>query len=291
MVLRQVHGIDRDERADGLRQTDDLGHRRHRADGVRGRRARHELGPRRDRVGERVEVERHVVLADVGPPHGRAGVARREDPRPDVRVVVEPRHHDLVARPERAAERPREMEQHRRRVLSEHDLVRVAARDVRPGPACAASINASMSRLVANAPWVFDPPRRWPATASITVSGRLRAAGRVGPHEGPPVRAGPRERREPRGLGRPRRVMRSLPHGRAPRQIHVDRWPITMRFGLEHAASARVDEMSPRTLAEDAGFDGVWVFDHFKALYARSERPGLEGELLAASRARRRASG
>jgi probable F420-dependent oxidoreductase len=43
-------------------------------------------------------------------------------------------------------------------------------------------------------------------------------------------------------------------------------------------------------LAEDAGFDGVWVFDHFKALYADPKGPCLEGWTLLAGLARETSS-
>ncbi|HVL89199.1 MAG TPA: LLM class flavin-dependent oxidoreductase, partial [Actinomycetota bacterium] len=35
-------------------------------------------------------------------------------------------------------------------------------------------------------------------------------------------------------------------------------------------------------LAEDAGFDGAWVFDHFTALYGDPSGPCLEGWTLLA---------
>ena len=67
-----------------------------------------------------------------------------------------------------------------------------------------------------------------------------------------------------------------------------------MRFGLDISQHQLTwDEILSRArLAEDAGLDGVWVFDHFKALYAT--RKGLrskDGRSLPGSRARRRACG
>ena len=52
-----------------------------------------------------------------------------------------------------------------------------------------------------------------------------------------------------------------------------------MRFGLDVTQhQLEWDEIVFRAkLAEDAGFDGVWVFDHFKALYADPERPVPRG--------------
>ncbi|HEV8564573.1 MAG TPA: TIGR03560 family F420-dependent LLM class oxidoreductase [Actinomycetota bacterium] len=61
-----------------------------------------------------------------------------------------------------------------------------------------------------------------------------------------------------------------------------------MRFGLDIAQhQLTFDELIERArLAEDAGFDGVWVFDHFKALYADPKGPSLEAWTLLAGLAR-----
>lgn len=58
-----------------------------------------------------------------------------------------------------------------------------------------------------------------------------------------------------------------------------------MRFGLDVAQHQLTwDEILARTrFAEDAGFDGVWVFDHFSALYADPDGPCLEGWTLLAA--------
>ena len=57
-----------------------------------------------------------------------------------------------------------------------------------------------------------------------------------------------------------------------------------MRYGLDVTQHQLAwDEIVSRAhLAEDAGFDGVWVFDHFKALYADPKGPCLEGWTLLA---------
>ena len=51
-----------------------------------------------------------------------------------------------------------------------------------------------------------------------------------------------------------------------------------MRFGLDISQHQLTwDELVARAkLADDAGLDGVWVFDHFKALYADPRGPSLE---------------
>jgi F420-dependent oxidoreductase-like protein len=61
-----------------------------------------------------------------------------------------------------------------------------------------------------------------------------------------------------------------------------------MRFGLDIAQHQLTwDEIVARArLAEDAGLDGVWVFDHFTALYADPKGPCLEGWTLLAGLAR-----
>ncbi len=57
-----------------------------------------------------------------------------------------------------------------------------------------------------------------------------------------------------------------------------------MRWGLDIAQHhLRWDEIVERArLAEDAGFDGAWVFDHFKPLYGDPTGPCLEGWTLLA---------
>ncbi|MGH2729663.1 MAG: TIGR03560 family F420-dependent LLM class oxidoreductase [Actinomycetota bacterium] len=58
-----------------------------------------------------------------------------------------------------------------------------------------------------------------------------------------------------------------------------------MRFGLDISQHQQTwDEILERAhFAEDAGFDGVWVFDHYKPLYGDPNGPCMEGwSLLAA---------
>ena len=61
-----------------------------------------------------------------------------------------------------------------------------------------------------------------------------------------------------------------------------------MRFGLDIAQHQLTwDEILTRArLAEDAGFDGIWVFDHLKALYGDPKGPSMEGWTLLAGLAR-----
>ena len=58
-----------------------------------------------------------------------------------------------------------------------------------------------------------------------------------------------------------------------------------MRFGLDISQhQLEWSELLERaSFAEDAGFEGVWVFDHFKPLYGSSEGPTLEAWTLLAA--------
>ncbi len=61
-----------------------------------------------------------------------------------------------------------------------------------------------------------------------------------------------------------------------------------MRFGIDISQHQLTwDQLVSRArMAEDAGLDGVWVFDHFTALYADPMGPCLEGWTLLAGLAR-----
>lgn len=58
-----------------------------------------------------------------------------------------------------------------------------------------------------------------------------------------------------------------------------------MRFGLDVSQhQLTFDEIVDRVrLAEESGFDGAWVFDHFTPLYSDPEGPCLEGWTLLAA--------
>ncbi len=62
-----------------------------------------------------------------------------------------------------------------------------------------------------------------------------------------------------------------------------------MRFGLDVAQHQLTwEEIASRVrFAEEAGFEGAWVFDHFIALYADPDGPCLEGWTLLAALAAR----
>ena len=177
-VLRCVDAVERDERADRLRAGDQVGRRRDRAHGVRRERERDQPRPLGELGVERVDVERDVVRAHVDPPHGRARVAGRQDPRPDVRVVVQARHDDLVAGPQGPGERSRDVQQQARRVLAEHDLVTGRIPGSRRPPGAPGRSARRPRRSAGKAPCVFEAPARirsW--TAAITLSGACEPPG------------------------------------------------------------------------------------------------------------------
>ena len=61
-----------------------------------------------------------------------------------------------------------------------------------------------------------------------------------------------------------------------------------MRIGIDVSQHQLTwDELLARVrFAEEAGFDGAWVFDHFKPLYADPQGPCLEGWTLLAGLSR-----
>jgi F420-dependent oxidoreductase-like protein len=63
---------------------------------------------------------------------------------------------------------------------------------------------------------------------------------------------------------------------------------VEVRFGLDISQHQLTwDEILERArFAEDADLDGIWVFDHFKALYGDPKGPSLEGWTLLAGLAR-----
>ena len=75
------------------------------------------------------EVERAVLRVDLDSADDELVVAGELEPGCDVPVVVEPRHDDLVARPQLPAERPRQAEVEGGHVGAEADLVGSAAEE------------------------------------------------------------------------------------------------------------------------------------------------------------------
>ncbi len=73
---------------------------------------------------EVLEVERDVVLSDVDLADRHPSVGGHRLPGRDIRLVVECRDDDLVAGPERRADRAPDVEGERRHVVAELDLVR-----------------------------------------------------------------------------------------------------------------------------------------------------------------------
>ena len=96
-VRRVVDGVRPGERARLVRELGDAPRVDERADRVRRERERDDARPLRELRLQVVEVERRVV-AQVGEPDDQLEVVRELQPGRDVRVVVEPRDEDLVAR-------------------------------------------------------------------------------------------------------------------------------------------------------------------------------------------------
>ena len=123
-VRRGVDRVDVGQRARLVRAPHELADRVDRPDRVRGPAERDELRPAvEDRV-ERLEVERDVVAPDPDRPDREPAVRGDAQPRPDVRLVVEPRDDELVARLHARGDRARDVHRERRHVRAELDLVR-----------------------------------------------------------------------------------------------------------------------------------------------------------------------
>jgi hypothetical protein len=133
-VLREVHAVAHD---DGIRalvdQRRELGGWGHGSNGVGRECERHDFRALGQRVLERVTVERDVVLVELDPAHRCARILGGQDPRADVRVVIQARDDDLVAGPKRPADGTGDREHQRGGVGPEHDLVGIGAEQVRSG--------------------------------------------------------------------------------------------------------------------------------------------------------------
>ncbi len=121
----RVDRVDVDDRADRMRSLDhapDIGDRPQR---IGGEPHRDDARPLRQDVGERIEVQRRPILAELDPANRGAPVRGHRQPGGDVRVVVEPGHHDLVTRGDLATESAADPERDRGHVRPERDLVGV----------------------------------------------------------------------------------------------------------------------------------------------------------------------
>ncbi len=129
-VRRVVDGVGPGERAGAVRELDDRGRVRDRAERVRGERDRDHPRARADERGEVLHVERAVAWQESGLAHHEPVILRDAQPGGDVRVVIELRRDDLVAGRERAAEGVHELELERRRVRAERDLAGIRTEQV-----------------------------------------------------------------------------------------------------------------------------------------------------------------
>ena len=109
-VRREMHRIDVRQRADLVGPEDDVRNAGDRPDRIRRPAERDELCLRPEGVVERRQVQAEIVGPDIDRPDRRVPILRHRQPRIDVGLVVEVRHHDLVAGRQRRADRPAEVE-------------------------------------------------------------------------------------------------------------------------------------------------------------------------------------
>ena len=145
---------------------------RPRPDRVARRGDRDEAGPRADQVRVLRDGQFPGHQVDLGPLDVDARPPGRLDPRPHVGVVVEPGHHDVVARRPRPGQRVGDPVRERGGARPEDHAVGRAADQVRDRRAGLGHDLDRPGRLAANAPPRFPMPARYAAAiASITETG------------------------------------------------------------------------------------------------------------------------
>src|SRR5437763_10544646 len=97
-MCRVVDAVNVDECADLMRRRSDRGNIRHRSEQVRRRGYRDEPGPVTQLGYDVRNGKLSRLLVERNPAHDGANGVRGDHPGPDVRVVVETRHDDLLAR-------------------------------------------------------------------------------------------------------------------------------------------------------------------------------------------------
>ena len=152
-----VHAVDVDQRADRVCGRGDGRHVRPGADDVAGRGDRDQPGA----LGQQVAVLGGRQLSsrcvDFGPAHRGTAARGGLHPGPDVRVVVEPRHDHLVARPPAPGQRLGEPVGEGGHVRAEDDAVRAGAGQVGQGLAAFGHDGAGAPAGGEGAPDVADP--------------------------------------------------------------------------------------------------------------------------------------
>ena len=136
-VRRGVHAVDVGQRADIVGQGGDRPHVGPRAEDVARRRNRDQPGPFRQQRAVLRDRELTRRYVDFGPAHRDVGPGGGLNPRADVRVVVQPGDHDLVAGPPCVGQRAGQPVGQRGHVRAEDDALRVAAHEVGHGLAAA----------------------------------------------------------------------------------------------------------------------------------------------------------
>ena len=124
-VMDRVHP---GQGASAVRELGDARRGGQRAHGVGGQRVRDDFRPVGELRSEIVEVKLQVGgHADL--PDGQATIAGEQQPRGDVRVVIEHGGDDLIARFQQPADGPGQQEVERRGVLAERDTAGVAVHE------------------------------------------------------------------------------------------------------------------------------------------------------------------
>ena len=232
-------------------------------------------------------------MSDVDPVHGGAGIPGGQDPGTNVGVVVQPGHDHGVVRCQdasrasvtgssaawwswrRTRSAPAGRQQGRRR------------HHVRPGP-----VHRS-PRWPRTHRWRWRSPCGRLADRLDHRVGNLGSARSIGEYDGSSVLGSGQGREAGSQRGDVSALLMRIT--RADRPWATTRRPVEEREVVRRCGSGSIsrstsspwDQLVSRArMAEDAGLDGVWVFDHFTALYADPMGPCLEGWTLLAGLAR-----
>ncbi len=125
-----MHTVDEQQRAGVMDQIGDRDQVGPGAEQVRRAGQRDETGPGSELVRDVGRGELGGVGVEVDEPHACAGPLGRDDPRTDVRVVIEAAHHHLVARPPSGRQRAGQFEGQRGHAAAEHDALGPGAEQV-----------------------------------------------------------------------------------------------------------------------------------------------------------------
>ena len=136
-VRGEVHGVDEEQGARGMHHLGDGGQVGHGADQVGGAGHRHQPGGRGDHPLDLARCQLAGLRVEVGESDGGAHGLGGQHPGAHVGVVVEPGHHDLVARTPVLGQGAREVEGQLGHAAPEDDAAGVGTEQVSeggPGP-------------------------------------------------------------------------------------------------------------------------------------------------------------